>query len=175
MYFLPCESTQYQPWTLSTASTLWVETKWHGSWVIFKVSHILYSVQDLSSIVAAMTPCNRLYAFVGSTLKKDLISADHRYADWIEFYGGTDFQKSADDVELILDSLVQDDRQDGETVLPYHSCCKCDVPATLETLLYILLQERAYRSVCYTSWVHVDQVSKNVGFVLQHFALMSWE
>jgi len=40
---------------------------------------------ELSLITAAMTPCMRLYAFLGQQLAKDGIP-EHQYADWIRSY-----------------------------------------------------------------------------------------
>lgn len=65
-------------------------------------------MQDLTCILAAMTPCNRLYAFLGQRLKQSYPQADHKYASWIDFYAGQDFERSAKKIEAVLDSLAND-------------------------------------------------------------------
>ncbi len=61
--------------------------------------------RGVAEITAAMVPCMRLYAFLGTELA-DYRSADHPYIVWIETYCGEEFQALAAEVESILDSVT---------------------------------------------------------------------
>ena len=70
---------------------------------------------ELDQIVAAMTPCMRLYAYLGKELGKELAAetaggsrASHPYREWIETYDGAEFQASAVRLEALLDRLATD-------------------------------------------------------------------
>ena len=65
----------------------------------------------LDEIVAAMTPCMRLYAYLGRELAEQsppASRASHPYRDWIETYSGAEFQVSAARLEALLDKLATD-------------------------------------------------------------------
>jgi len=62
---------------------------------------------DVPQIVAAMTPCMRLYAYLGQELKK-MANADTPYNDWIETYSGVEFQELAESIEQLLDRVATD-------------------------------------------------------------------
>ncbi len=51
---------------------------------------------------AAMTPCMRLYAFLGQSLKSAFPNAAHRYAEWIETYADPGFDALASQLETLL-------------------------------------------------------------------------
>ena len=71
-------------------------TAWHSS---------------LDETVAAMTPCMRLYAFLGKELAEEASAiprASHPYRDWIETYSGAEFQAGASRLEALLDRLATD-------------------------------------------------------------------
>ena len=58
-------------------------------------------------ILAAMTPCMRLYAWLGRRLS----AGDHAgnpYRDWIETYASPDFEGLAAELERLLDDLAAD-------------------------------------------------------------------
>ncbi|KAH9308063.1 hypothetical protein KI387_035974, partial [Taxus chinensis] len=58
--------------------------------------------------VGAMTPCMRLYAFLGQEvfkIVKDEFS-DHPYKQWIETYSSANFEASATQIEELLDKLA---------------------------------------------------------------------
>jgi thiaminase/transcriptional activator TenA len=57
--------------------------------------------------IAAMTPCMRLYAWLGKTLMTKLYY-DHPYGDWINTYSSPDFETLAVEIEGLLDALAQD-------------------------------------------------------------------
>ena len=61
----------------------------------------------VDEIVAAMTPCMRLYRYLG----QGLASTDHTnnpYRDWVETYSSSGFGELVDDLEAIVDELGVD-------------------------------------------------------------------
>jgi len=51
-----------------------------------------------AQIIAAMTPCMRLYAFLGQEIKKHIKQVpDHPYQDWIDTYSAAEFEVLACD------------------------------------------------------------------------------
>ena len=61
----------------------------------------------VDEITAAMVPCMRLYAFLGTELA-EYQHSDHPYADWIKTYSGEEFQALAAELESVLDSVADD-------------------------------------------------------------------
>ena len=62
---------------------------------------------EAGEILAAMTPCMRLYAWLGQRLS----TGDHGqnpYRDWIETYASPDFDALAAELEELLDGLAAD-------------------------------------------------------------------
>ncbi len=57
---------------------------------------------DIGLICAAMTPCMRLYAFLGQRLAATYGIPDHDYADWIITYSDPEFEKLAIRLEGLL-------------------------------------------------------------------------
>jgi thiaminase/transcriptional activator TenA len=57
---------------------------------------------DVSSIAVAMTPCMRLYAFLGQQLTKDGIP-NHHYADWIRTYSHPEFEELVQKLERLIE------------------------------------------------------------------------
>lgn len=65
----------------------------------------------LDELVAAMTPCMRLYAYIGHELAEQTpppSRSSHPYRDWIETYSGAEFQACAARLEALLDQLATD-------------------------------------------------------------------
>jgi thiaminase/transcriptional activator TenA len=62
---------------------------------------------SLAETVASMTPCMRLYAYLGGELVPKC-SPRHPYRRWIEAYGGEEFGGLADRVETLLDQVGAD-------------------------------------------------------------------
>ena len=65
----------------------------------------------VDEIVAAMTPCMRLYAWLGAELAAETAGgawASHPYREWIETYSGGEFQAAAARLEDFLDRLAAD-------------------------------------------------------------------
>jgi thiaminase/transcriptional activator TenA len=61
---------------------------------------------DLGKTIAGMTPCMRLYAFLGQTLaQKDVAPA---YADWVKTYSDPGFEALAIRLEELLDQHAVD-------------------------------------------------------------------
>ncbi|RUR86985.1 TenA family protein [Chlorogloeopsis fritschii PCC 9212] len=58
--------------------------------------------QDVGLTAAAMSPCMRLYAFLGEQLAQDGIP-NHQYADWIRTYSNGDFQSLAQELESLVE------------------------------------------------------------------------
>ena len=64
----------------------------------------------IREIIAAMTPCMRLYAWLG----QQLASPGHTpgpYRDWVETYASDEFAGLATNLEHLLDELAQDTPQ----------------------------------------------------------------
>jgi thiaminase/transcriptional activator TenA len=61
---------------------------------------------DASLITVAMTPCMRLYAFLGQQLAHTGIP-DHPYADWIGTYSHQEFEKLAQKLESLTDQYTK--------------------------------------------------------------------
>ena len=61
---------------------------------------------EVGEIMAAMTPCMRLYAYLG----QELALQDHShnpYREWIETYSSTEFEALATELESLLDQLAE--------------------------------------------------------------------
>jgi thiaminase (transcriptional activator TenA) len=69
-----------------------LRTAWHAS---------------LAEVVAAMTPCMQLYAYLGVELART-VGPHHPYRRWIEAYSGEEFQRLAERLEALLDRLGAD-------------------------------------------------------------------
>ncbi len=61
------------------------------------------AMESTGATCAAMAPCMRLYAFIGSALKKEFPDATHPYRDWIETYADPAFDALAARLESLLD------------------------------------------------------------------------
>ncbi len=61
---------------------------------------------EVGEIMAAMTPCMRLYAYLG----QELALWDHSqnpYRQWIDTYSSAEFEALAAELELLLDQLAE--------------------------------------------------------------------
>jgi thiaminase (transcriptional activator TenA) len=56
------------------------------------------ALQSVGETCAAMTPCMRLYAFIGQSL-----TADGPYAEWVQTYAAPEFEALAQTLERLLD------------------------------------------------------------------------
>ncbi len=62
---------------------------------------------DTGITVVAMSPCMRLYAYLGQQLAKQNPS-DHQYFDWIRTYSSRDFEDLAKQLEELADRYASD-------------------------------------------------------------------
>lgn len=63
------------------------------------------STQDLGVIFAAMTPCMRLYAWLGTSLDA---GAAEPYGQWVQTYADDEFEVTAATLERLLDEHARD-------------------------------------------------------------------
>ena len=63
--------------------------------------------QPIGLTAVAMSPCMRLYAYLGRMLAKDGIPT-HTYRDWIAAYSGDDFEPLAAQLEALVDEHAED-------------------------------------------------------------------
>lgn len=75
----------------------------------------------LAEILAAMTPCMRLYAHLGQELAATGIP-DHAYRDWIETYASADFEALARRLEALLDAHAEDTEAVGAAYARAMAC-----------------------------------------------------
>ena len=66
------------------------------------------ALRGVGETCAAMTPCMRLYAFLGQSLSDEGIDESNAYAEWIETYSAPDFEALASTLEGLLDRYAAD-------------------------------------------------------------------
>lgn len=66
------------------------------------------ALESVGETCAAMTPCMRLYAFLGSSLAKEGIPENNPYSEWIETYSDPAFEELAKTLETLLDRYAED-------------------------------------------------------------------
>ncbi|WP_119069288.1 TenA family protein [Rubrobacter indicoceani] len=66
------------------------------------------SLQSIGETCAAMTPCMRLYAYLGQALAESVSPEENRYAGWIETYADPEFEGLAQKLEELLDRYAAD-------------------------------------------------------------------
>ena len=64
--------------------------------------------RGLGPTIAVMTPCMRLYAFLGRELAVAR-RGDHAYREWIETYSSPEAEELAGTLETMLDELAEDE------------------------------------------------------------------
>jgi thiaminase/transcriptional activator TenA len=62
---------------------------------------------DTGTAVVAMSPCMRLYAYLGQQLATQK-PPEHHYIDWIRTYGGQEFEELAQKLEKLTDQYASD-------------------------------------------------------------------
>ena len=62
---------------------------------------------EVGVTVVAMSPCMRLYAYVGQELAKPTLP-EHPYTDWIRTYSGDAFETLAQQLEQLVDQYATD-------------------------------------------------------------------
>ena len=78
---------------------------------------------DVGEIMAAMTPCMRLYAYLG----QELAARDHSqnpYREWIETYASAEFEALAAELESLLDQLAEGTHR---VSLAYRYAMRCEL------------------------------------------------
>lgn len=78
---------------------------------------------DVGTTAAAMSPCMRLYLYLGQELAKGGIP-DHQYADWICTYGSDEFEPLARQLEDIVDRYGDDTPELRDT---YRYAMRCEL------------------------------------------------
>ncbi len=67
------------------------------------------ALADIGETCAAMTPCMRLYAYLGVSLSSAGAATEHNpYADWVRTYAAPEFQSLAARLEALLDRYAVD-------------------------------------------------------------------
>ena len=66
------------------------------------------ALQGVGETCAAMTPCMRLYAFLGQSLADEGGEEGNAYANWIKTYSDPDFESLASTLEGLLDRYAAD-------------------------------------------------------------------
>ena len=66
------------------------------------------ALKGVGETCAAMTPCMRLYAYLGRSLADEGYSQDNPYAEWIETYAEPGFESLAAGLEVLLDRHAED-------------------------------------------------------------------
>lgn len=80
--------------------------------------------QEVGITAVAMSPCMRLYAFIGQSLAADGIP-DHAYSDWIHTYSSDEFAPLANQLETLVDRYSPDNKLTAET-FRYAMLCERD-------------------------------------------------
>ena len=70
-----------------------------------------------------MTPCMRLYAYLGGELALQC-SQQHPYQRWIETYSGEEFERLAGRLEALLDRVGADTREVQDS---YRYALQCEL------------------------------------------------
>lgn len=67
------------------------------------------ALEPLPQVLAAMAPCMRLYAWLGTTLLPQVLPGSP-YAEWVQTYASAEFQDLANRVDALLDLPGGDER-----------------------------------------------------------------
>ena len=62
-------------------------------------------LQDVPHILAAMTPCSKLYGYLGQHLARAYPQASHAYRDWIQTYSSASYNALPAAKEVLLNRL----------------------------------------------------------------------
>ncbi len=80
---------------------------------------------DIGLITAAMTPCLRLYAFLGQSLAQPQIPA-HQYGDWIKTYSDAEFEQLAQQLEGLMNRYIKHQEAEARSIYRYAMQCERD-------------------------------------------------
>lgn len=78
--------------------------------------------QPVGVTAVAMSPCMRLYAYLGQQLAKEGLP-DHAYKDWIATYSSDEFEPLAQQLESLVDQHAEDSELVRST---YHYAMVCE-------------------------------------------------
>ncbi|CAK9190324.1 unnamed protein product [Sphagnum troendelagicum] len=101
-------TTKYTDFLLQTASECVDRASGTRDGELLKVteSNAEQRLHRCARTITAMTPCMRLYAFLGQELERHTgMGCKHPYQEWIETYSSVDFEASASQIEQLLDKL----------------------------------------------------------------------
>ncbi|AUS99691.1 TenA family transcriptional regulator [Nostoc sp. CENA543] len=79
---------------------------------------------DVGLTAAAMSPCMRLYAYLGEQLASNGIP-NHRYTNWVETYSSADFAPLAQQLENVVNNYAKADNS-THTTYRYAMLCEYD-------------------------------------------------
>jgi len=80
---------------------------------------------DVGLTAAAMSPCMRLYAFLGQKLAEGGIP-EHRYAGWIRTYSSADFEPLAQQLDRLADRYASSEVPVAHSTYRYAMLCERD-------------------------------------------------
>ncbi|MDB9528601.1 TenA family protein [Oscillatoria sp. CS-180] len=80
--------------------------------------------QEVGVTAVAMSPCMRLYAFIGQSLAAQGIP-DHDYSDWIRTYSSDEFEPLAQQLEALVDQYSSESERVTNT-FRYAMVCERD-------------------------------------------------
>ncbi len=81
---------------------------------------------DTGLTVTALTPCMRLYAFLGQTLSEQQSALPHAYTDWIETYSSGEIEALACDLEALVDKYADPENPLTADTYRYAMACERD-------------------------------------------------
>ncbi|KAG0589549.1 hypothetical protein KC19_1G028600 [Ceratodon purpureus] len=115
MQSLDADQTDFEPNTATAAYSDFLRAAATGC------NRTLNLASTSAKIIAAMTPCMRLYAFLGQEIKKNINKVpDHPYQQWINTYSAADFEAAASKIEHLLDKLTESANKEDEKALLYN-------------------------------------------------------
>jgi thiaminase/transcriptional activator TenA len=85
--------------------------------------HATAWTRPVGEVVASMTPCMRLYAYLGQQLA-GRATPENPYREWIETYSSLPFQQLAGDLEHLLDETAEDP---GAAAQAYSYAMRCEL------------------------------------------------
>ncbi|NEQ36829.1 MAG: thiaminase II [Okeania sp. SIO3I5] len=80
---------------------------------------------NIGAIATAMTPCMRLYVFLGQQLATPEIP-EHQYSDWIRTYSSQEFEDLAQKLEKVIDTYADNIQEEVESIYYYAMLCERD-------------------------------------------------
>lgn len=80
---------------------------------------------DIGLTTAAMSPCMRLYAFLGQQLAVGVDEVSHQYADWIRTYSSAEFEQLAQQLETLAERYTSATPQ-VHSIYRYAMLCERD-------------------------------------------------